>query len=360
MAHCSRALRFRGRSDAIGDPASRMNIEAFNAKCRALIAELGICDSDAVRSIETLGGGVSSEIAAVDLGSCKICVKFALGQLRVKQDWRAPVERNKAEYDWLEFAAKVVPGSVPAVLGRSESLNGFAMEYFGPASSTQWKNEILAGIFRKEDATAVAELLGRIHAASAAESFDSTKFQNLEDFRQLRVDPYLVAAADRHPPLARTLLRLAKKLLSGKSSILIHGDASPKNILLRDGEPILLDAECATVGDPAFDVAFLLNHLTLKAIHLPQLKVKLIESSAMVWRVYRGFVDWEDSRDLELRISELLPALMLARVHGKSPVEYLSKSEMQKALHAAETLLINPPQCISEFLERAHPSCVSD
>ena len=334
--------------------------EAFNVKCRALIAELGICGSDQVRSIKPLGGGVSSEIAAVDLGSCKICLKFALEQLRVKQDWHAPVERNKAEYDWLEFAAKVVPGSVPSVFGRSQNLNGFAMEYFGPASSTQWKNEILAGIFRKEDATAVAELLGRIHAASTAENFDSAKFQNLEDFRQLRVDPYLVAAANRHPLLTQALLRLAKSLLSGKSSILIHGDASPKNILLRDDGPILLDAECATVGDPAFDVAFLLNHLTLKAIHLPRLKAELIESSAMVWRVYRDFVCWEDSRGLEQRISELLPALMLARVHGKSPVEYLSKDETQKVLLAAKTLLVDPPQCISDFLERAHPSRASD
>ena len=337
-----------------------MNKETFNEKCRTLIAELGVCSGDEVRSIEPLGGGVSSEIAAVDIGSCKICVKFALEQLRVKQDWRAPVERNKAEYDWLEFAAEVAPGSVPAVLGHSQSLNGFAMEYFGPANSTQWKNEILAGIFRKEDARAVAELLGRIHAASAAENFDSAKFQNLGDFRQLRVDPYLVAAADRHPLLAGTLLRLAKNLLSGKVSILIHGDASPKNILLRDGGPILLDAECATVGDPAFDVAFLLNHLTLKAIHLPQLKSELIESSTMVWRVYRGFVDWEDSRDLERRISELLPALMLARVHGKSPVEYLAERDIRKVLLAAETLLVDPPQCVSEFLERAHRSCVSD
>ena len=336
------------------DCVSEMSKAAFDKRCCELLANLEICKPGQVRSIKPLQGGVSSEIAVVDLGFRMICVKFALERLRVEQDWRAPIERNKAEYDWLEFAAQVVPESVPEVFGRSESLNGFAMEYFDPAHSIQWKNEILAGTFRKEDAAAVAGLIGRIHAASGSGNIDSANFQNLDAFRQLRVDPYLIAASSRHPRLTRALRTLAESLLNGKFSILIHGDASPKNILLRDNGPVLLDAECATAGDPAFDLAFLLNHLTLKAIHLPQMKAELVEASAIAWRAYRDYVDWEDSRDLECRVSALLPSLMLARIHGKSPVEYLSKREAHTVLNAAETLLIDPPQNISEFLERAH------
>ena len=340
------------------DRAGDMNKAAFDKRCHELLADLGICNSGQVRSIKPLQGGVSSEIAVVDLGFRKICVKFALERLRVEQDWRAPIERNKAEYDWLEFAAQIVPKSVPEVFGRSESLNGFAMEYFDPARSTQWKNEILAGTLRKEAAATVAELIGRIHSASASGNIDSANFQNLDAFRQLRVDPYLIAASARHPRLARILHKLVESLLSGKFSVLIHGDVSPKNILLRDSGPILLDAECATAGDPAFDLAFLLNHLTLKAIHLPSIQAELVEASAIAWLAYRDYVDWEDSRDLECRVSALLPALMLARVHGKSPVEYLSKSDTHAVLNAAETLLVDPPLRISEFLERAHGGSV--
>ena len=336
-----------------------MSKAAFDKRCRELLADLEICNPGQVRSIRPLQGGVSSEIAVVDIGFRKICVKFALERLRVEQDWHAPIERNKAEYDWLEFAAQVVPESVPEVFGRSERLSGFVMQYFDPASSTQWKNEILSGIFRKDDAAIVAELIGRIHAASASGNFRSSNFQNLDAFRQLRVEPYLIAASSRHPRLARTLSKLAKSLLNGKFRILIHGDASPKNILLRDKGPVLLDAECATAGDPAFDLAFLLNHLTLKAIHLPQMMAELVEASAMAWQAYCNYVDWEDGSDLERRVSALLPALMLARVHGKSPVEYLSASETQTVLSATESLLIDPPQRISEFLERVHGSCAS-
>ncbi len=44
---------------------------------------------------------------------------------------------------------------------------------------------------------------------------------------------------------------------------LVHGDVQPSNVLLDGQRPVLLDAEIAHVGDPAFDVGTLLAHVLL-------------------------------------------------------------------------------------------------
>ena len=40
------------------------------------------------------------------------------------------------------------------------------------------------------------------------------------------------------------------------SSTLVHGDFSPKNILISNKKIIYLDAECCNYGDPVFDLVF--------------------------------------------------------------------------------------------------------
>lgn len=337
---------------AAGGNRLRMAREACAAlrdKCAALAEELGLCRAAEIESVEPLSGGVSSEIAVLRAAGRKFCVKFALEKLRVEQDWRAPPERNAAEYAWLSHASGIAPESVPELYGRSASLNGFAMEYLDPGEAVQWKGEILSGSFKTEDAAAVASLIGRLHAASCRAGIASPEFANSRTFREIRVAPYLLATASRHPQVASILEATARDLMRERP-VLIHGDVSPKNILLRGGEPVLLDAECATMGDPAFDVAFLLNHLAIKALHLPELESALVAGSIAAWRQYKWLVDWESARDLECRACRLLPALMLARMDGKSPVEYLSAAEQDRARSIAIRCISNPPGSISEFL----------
>lgn len=322
---------------------------ALKNKCAALAEELGLCRPAEIDSVAPLSGGVSSEIAVLSAAGRRFCVKFALEKLRVKQDWRAPLERNRAEYAWLSYASRIAPESVPELYGHSASLNGFAMEYLDPGESVQWKSEILSGSFRTEDAVAAARLVGRLHAASCHAGTNSSEFGNSKTFHEIRVDPYILAAASRHPQIAPILEATASNLMR-KRHALIHGDVSPKNILLRGGRPVLLDAECATMGDPAFDIAFLLNHLAIKALHLPELRPALLAGSLESWREYATLVDWESARDLEHRVCRLLPALMLARMDGKSPVEYLSATEQDRARGIAIRRILNPPGSISEFL----------
>ena len=322
---------------------------ALRDRCAALAEELGLCRAAEIDSVVPLSGGVSSEIAVLSAAGRKFCVKFALEKLRVEQDWRAPPERNGAEYAWLSFASGIAPESVPELYGRSASLNGFAMEYLDPGESVQWKSEILSGSFRPGDAVAAARLIGRLHAASRRAGPDSSEFANSAMFREIRVAPYLLATASRHPRIASILEATARDLMLERP-VLIHGDVSPKNILLRGGALVLLDAECATMGDPAFDLAFLLNHLAIKALHLPELESALLAGALESWRQYESLVDWESARDLECRVCRLLPALMLARMDGKSPVEYLSAAEQDRARCIATRRISNPPGSIGEFL----------
>lgn len=322
----------------------------FELRCKSVVESLGLCRFDDVTSIKRLAGGVASDIAAVTFGDQTICVKFALNKLRVNEDWFAPIHRSKTEFAWLTVAAQIVPGATPTLYGCSDSENGFAMEYIDGSDVCLWKSDLLIGVQNKGVSCAVATTIGRIHAASTESGFDRTVFDTAADFESLRIDPYLRHTAGRHPDIAPRLLALADHLAQSKLA-LVHGDVSPKNILIRSGQPILLDAECASMGDPAFDVAFCLNHLLLKYIHLPDSRTNLLAATQQFWDAYAQHISWEDNNQMEARVTELLPALMLARIDGKSPVEYLSEASRTHVRAIARPLIDTPVKNIRAFLE---------
>lgn len=307
----------------------------------ALLEALGLCKASDIDEVTPLAGGVASDIARVRFGDRVVCVKFALPTLRVAAEWRVPVRRGKAEFAWLTVARSVLPDSAPALFGWSDAAGGFAMEYVGGPDVYLWKAALLAEAPDRGEADRVARALGCIHAASARVGFDDRPFRNADDFDAIRLEPYLRFTAQKHPAVARHLMAMADRLLA-KSQILVHGDVSPKNILIRQGEPVLLDAECATMGDPCFDIAFCLNHLALKAVHLPGSRAHLLGAVPRFWNAYRPFVRWEDPTALEARVASLLPMLMLARVDGKSPVEYLN-ADAQRLVRAHALPLIERP-----------------
>ena len=308
----------------------------LSSRCRQLLLDLELADpSDDIRAFP-LRGGVASDIARVEAAGRTYCVKFALEKLRVAEDWRAPVHRNQAEYAWLKFAGKVVPDAVPQLFGQSGQ--GFAMEFVSAPGVRLWKDMLLNKPPNDLHAISVARVLARIHSESAQPGFRTAPFENQHDFLALRVDPYLLFTAGRHPDMAVALQTLADQLLQSRLA-LVHGDVSPKNILIRCDQPILLDAECATVGDPSFDVAFCLNHLLLKSVHLPEYCDALIRSARVFWDSYAPSIRWEEPGRMEARVARLLPALMLARVDGKSPVEYLSGRNQKRVRNLSRHML---------------------
>ncbi|NND91155.1 MAG: aminoglycoside phosphotransferase family protein [Granulosicoccus sp.] len=322
----------------------------FEVRCRQLVESLGLCHAGDVSAVRRLSGGVASDIAVVTVGRQSVCVKFALEKLRVDEDWFAPVHRGRAEFAWLAVAGDVVPDAVPRLYGWSDDDNGFAMEYIEGSDVSLWKSELLAGVPDTGEAGAVATILGRIHAESTKPGFDREAFGTSIDFESLRIDPYLRFTAGKHPDIAPRIVALADQL-SQSSIALVHGDISPKNILLRGRQPILLDAECASMGDPAFDVAFCLNHLLLKSIHLPDSAANLHSAMTRFWNAYASQVSWEEEHRLESRVTRLLPALMLARVDGKSPVDYLSDVSRARVRAVAKPLIDSPVDEIGEILQ---------
>jgi hypothetical protein len=133
---------------------------------------------------------------------------------------------------------------------------------------------------------------------------------------------------------------------------LVHGDVSPKNILVGPDGPIFIDAECAWYGDPAFDLAFCLKHLMLKCLWTPRARREFLAAFDALIDAYLAGVDWEPRAELESRIARLLPALFLGRADGKSPAEYLDDAGRERVRKIAVPLIMEPAERISQVRER--------
>jgi len=296
-----------------------------------------------------LPGGVSSDIWLVETQSRQFCVKRALTKLRVAADWRVPIERSIYEAEWLKGAARAEPSAVPQMLADDPDTGMLAMAYLPPENHLLWKAELLAGRSDPRVAAQVGRRLGRIHAAFARDPAAPARFPRDDIFHSIRLEPYLEATARAHPNLAGPLSSLVARTASTKKTV-VHGDISPKNILIGPHGPVYLDAECAWFGDPAFDPAFCLNHLLLKCLASPQAAGNHLKGFDMFTSAYLAEVDWEDRSELEARIASLLPGLFLARVDGKSPVEYITEGRDKDAVRrVAIPLIRNMPSRLAQI-----------
>jgi aminoglycoside phosphotransferase (APT) family kinase protein len=312
----------------------------------AFLVDQGLARPGEAQRWTTLSGGVSSDIWRVDLPGRTICVKRALAKLRVKDDWRAPTGRTLHEWRWFETARRWRPDAAPEPLAIDPAGSMLAMAFLEPQNHPLWKAELLAGRVDPGFAARVGETLGAIHAASAKEPGLAGDFATDETFRALRLDAYLLATARRRPEAAAELEALVERT-AGLHLGLVHGDVSPKNILMGPKGPVFLDAETAWWGDPAFDVAFCLNHLLLKRLVVPGAAQALNQSFQALASAHLDQVGWEPRADFEARAASLLPGLMLARVDGKSPVEYLTEERQHEQVRAvAIPLLKRPPESL--------------
>ncbi len=327
--------------------------QALPADMLAALRRMGLLHGPAARG-EPLAGGVSSDIWRVDQANGSICVKRALPKLRVSADWQAPVERNVYEARWMRAAGKAVAGAAPALLGQDEPSGTLAMAFLPADRYPLWKAILRDGGADPAFAALVARALVAIHAATAGAPSLALEFPTDEIFFDIRLEPYLIHTGRVHADLAGRLRTLAETTMRNKHA-LVHGDVSPKNILCGPDGPVFLDAECAWWGDPAFDLAFCLNHLLLKCLWAPASKSRLLACFQAMTATYAAGVTWEAPVALEARAAHLLPALLLARVDGKSPVEYVTEaSDRDQVRKVARRLLFEPRDQLSDVASLWH------
>jgi aminoglycoside phosphotransferase (APT) family kinase protein len=309
------------------------------------LGRMGLPNGPATRLVP-LTGGVASDIFRVEADGRRFVVKRALARLRVAAEWHVPVERNANEVAWLRAAAAIVPDSVPAILGHDAASGLFAMAWLPPADHPVWKDELRAGRADPAFAAQVGHALARIHRDTAGRADLGARFDSGGIFHAIRLEPYLEATARRHATVADRLMALSAETLATRMA-LVHGDVSPKNNLCGPHGPILLDAECACYGDPAFDLAFCLNHLLLKCLWAPAFTAGFLDCFTRLRDAY------EPGAALEARAARLLPALLLARIDGKSPVEYITNEAARECVRRVALPLIESPQATLEAVRAA-------
>ncbi len=317
------------------DPVTTEEHNEIGVALRAM----NLVDHAGAFAAERLSGGVSCDVYRVVTAQKTICLKRALPKLRVKADWHAPPERSSNEVAWISLAGRIVPGSVPTVLGEDPARHMFAMEFFPPETFPVWRSLLAEGCIEPTFADSVGRMIARIHAATAGCPKISGAFANGVQFLALRLDPFLRHVAGKHPDVAHELHALADKIAASHIA-LMHGDVSPKNILCGPQGPVFLDAETACYGDPAFDLAYCLNHLLLKCVWHPEWAKNYVSCFAALNASYLAQVDWEEPENVVRRAAHLLPALLLARIDGKSPVEYLTDERKRNIVREAAKFML--------------------
>jgi aminoglycoside phosphotransferase (APT) family kinase protein len=308
----------------------------------AALRAAGLIPAGASPRFIPLTGGVASDIWKVEGGGRPFVVKRALSKLRVAAEWLAPISRNASEADWLRTARSIVPEAAPEILFHDPDHGLFAMPYLPPERYPVWKGLLRDGKVDVGFAAQLGGTIARIHAATMNSAALARQFANDATFHAIRLEPYLETTAQRHPELHDGLMALSRSTLACREA-LVHGDVSPKNILAGPDGPVLLDAECAWYGDPAFDLAFCLNHLLLKCVWNRKAARLLLAAFDALRAAYFEALPAMTRPGIETRAAHLLPALFLARVDGKSPVEYIATEAERDLVRATAIPLLRTP-----------------
>jgi 5-methylthioribose kinase len=328
-----------------------LDIENFDA-LRNYLSLRGHLHAGEAVSFAVLPGGVSNRtVRAIWADGRSWVLKQALQKLRVNIDWFSSPERIKVEAEALRWLNRVAPpGTTPAFVLEDAKNHLMVMEAI-PEGNENWKAILLRGEVVLEQFKQFGSLLGTIHRQSSASSLEvSQRFSDTTYFESLRLEPYYLFTAQSTPAAASFLKALAQEVLLHKVS-LVHGDFSPKNTLLYRGKLILLDYEVVHWGEPAFDVGFALTHFLSKAHHLPRARVHFAEASMLFWEAYwREIVAVDWAKTLEPKVVRHALGCLLARVAGKSPLEYLTMQELARQKGVILLLIENPPMKVKDLV----------
>ena len=303
--------------------------------------------------IAILQGGVSNRTVWVERESGEAWVlKQALAKLRVPVDWFSSPERIHREALGLEWLARLAPpGSITPLLFEDRERHLLAMQAV-PQPHANWKTVLLGGTICADHVRQFATLLAAIHREAHGRADLAEVFGDRAFFESLRLEPYYGYSAQQAPDAAAFLDSLIRETLACRIT-LVHGDYSPKNVLIHQDRLVLLDHEVIHFGDPAFDLGFSLTHFLSKAHRLPALRREFASAALEYWRVYSealGAPEW--AADLEPRAVRHTLACLLARAVGRSPLEYLSPAERIRQRDVVLRFIPSVPATIADLISQ--------
>ena len=295
-----------------------------------------------------LHGGVSCEVAIErDGDGCEIVVKQALPRLRVRADWRADPARAGVEANGLRAIRELLGADVaPEVVWEDPGRCRFAMRRVDPRLRN-WRDDLNKRRIDLTTAARAGQLLGLLHTRSSPRADLAQRFAQRDFFEQLRIEPFFVRIAQRNPDLA-PLIDQAVAALRAPGRVLVHGDYSPKNMLVDGAEVVILDCEPAHWGNPRFDVGFCMMHLILDGIHRPPASDYLPAAVSFI-DAYAAHGP-RDALDAEL--VRIAGCLLLARLEGDSPIDYLHELDAPAVKDIAATLIREPVSDPRRMLNR--------
>lgn len=328
-----------------------LDIEQPDALVRYLKARGSISSSEQP-TVRLLGGGVSNRVVLVMRGNGEAWVlKQALPKLRVAVDWFSSPERVHREAAALRWLTELGL-RVPALRFEDFDHHLLAMDAV-PEPHQNWKTMLLGGRLEMAHVDAFAQILADLHTRSRARGAEiEDAFADRSFFESLRIEPYYAYTAEQ-VPAARSFLADVVASTRANRLCLVHGDFSPKNVLVHDQQLVLLDHEVAHFGDPAFDIGFSITHLLSKAHHMRDLRTRFQEAALRYWTAYWRQVGSEDwSEGLEYRSVRSILACLLARVAGRSRLEYLDQSERETQQRIVISLMAETPAGVPALLSR--------
>lgn len=312
------------------------------------LSQRGLLTGEA--TVDTLTGGVSCVVLAVSNADVDLVVKQALPELKTKAKWVADQRRAIVEADAMQVYHSITPDSVPKLIDCDAAEFTLTMSRL-PRSCTNWKIDMLEGRIYPEMGAKLGKVLAAWHNAAAVSDEIKAKFMEDSLFEQLRVTPFYRAVMDKNPDLQPVISNLINEITTVKIT-LVHGDFSPKNIMATtDHRPIVLDFEVAHIGNPVFDLAFLLAHLLCKIIRAtqPDEKDLLVETAKQFIASYQQTTRLSVAASLPRHIA----LIALARVEGVSPVNYLDAPAQQRLVALTKSALLDSDMTVTGLLESA-------
>ena len=312
----------------------------------------GRLSADETPSIRRLSGGVSNRTMLVEREKGEAWViKQALTKLRVAVDWFSSPQRIEREAEGLRWLARIAPpGSITPLVFADPSNHLFAMQAVAHPHAN-WKVLLMSGQISSRYVEQFGRLLGTIHASGFRErGILAQVFGDRSFFESLRIEPYYLYAGSQVPQVSTFLQALVDEIDRNAVTV-VHGDYSPKNVLIYRDNLVLLDHEVIHFGDPAFDIGFSLTHLLSKAHHFPDLRADFATAAKLFWRTYEHSVRGLDIKEgLEERAVRHTLACLLARVAGRSPLEYLCREECERQRDIVIALMDEPPSTVVNLI----------